>query len=54
MNGYYLLQAARDYGAAPDKRDEAVRVYKEVLEQYPQSQFDDNAKRELMKLNVEL
>ena len=54
INGDYLLEAARDYGQLGGKNEDAIRVYREIDETYPQSQFDDAAKRELLKLNVEL
>ena len=54
MAADYLLSAARDYFQAAGHKDDAVRVYKELIEQYPNSQFDDAAKRELLKLNVEV
>jgi TolA-binding protein len=53
MAADYLLAAARDYVQADGHRDDAVKIYREVIEQYPNSQFDDAAKRELLKLNVE-
>jgi len=49
----YLLSAARDY-AAGNKKDDAVRLYRKITADYSTSQFDDAAKRELLKMNVEL
>jgi len=49
----YFLSAARDNEGAK-KTDDAVRLYRELAADFPNSQFDDAAKRELMKLNVEL
>jgi tetratricopeptide (TPR) repeat protein len=49
----YLIQAARAHVAAKQK-DDAVRIYRKITEDYPSSQFDDAAKRELLKMNVEL
>ena len=53
MNADYTLAAARDYAASGNK-DEAVKIYRKILEDYPSTQFDDAAKRELLKLNVML
>ena len=36
------------------KKEEAIKVYRKLLEDYPGTQFDDAAKRELLKLNVML
>ncbi len=49
----YLLSAARDYEAA-NKKDDAVRLYRKLAADFPSGQFDDAAKRELLKMNVEL
>jgi len=49
----YLLSAARDYEAG-NKKDDAVRLYRKIAGDYSTSQFDDAAKRELLKMNVEL
>jgi tetratricopeptide (TPR) repeat protein len=49
----YLLSAARDDQQAK-QNDDAIRLYKEIIEQYQNSQFDDAAKRALMQMNVEL
>ena len=51
MNADYSLAAARDYVGAGNK-EEAVKIYRKILEDYPGTQFDDAAKRELLKLNV--
>jgi tetratricopeptide (TPR) repeat protein len=48
----YLIDAARDYRDAQQK-DDAVRVYQRVVSDFPTTQFDDAAKRELLKLGVE-
>jgi len=53
LDADYLLSAARDYEAA-NKKDDAVRLYRQLAADYPTSQFDDAAKRELLKMNVEL
>ncbi len=49
----YFLSAARDNEGA-NKRDKAVSLYREIIGDYPNTQFDDAAKRELLKMNVEL
>ncbi len=49
----YLLSAARDY-AAGKKNDDAVRLYRKLAADFPSGEFDDAAKRELLKMNVEL
>lgn len=49
----YFLSAARDYQGA-GKNDQAISLYREIVGDYPNTQFDDAAKRELMKMNVEL
>jgi len=51
MNANYSLAAARDFAAAGNK-DEAIKVYRKILDEYPGTQFDDAAKRELLKLNI--
>ncbi len=53
LSADYFLSAARDL-QAEKKDDDAVRVYREIVADYPNSQFDDAAKRELLKMNVEL
>jgi tetratricopeptide (TPR) repeat protein len=53
MNADYSLAAARNYAGSGNK-DEAVKVYRKLLEDYPGTQFDDAAKRELLKLNVRI
>lgn len=53
LDADYKLSAARDLQAA-GQRDEAIRLYQELLEDYPGSQFDDAAKRALMQMNVPL
>jgi len=54
MAADYLLAAARDYVQDASHRDDAIKLYKEIIEKYPSSQFDDAAKRELLKLNIEV
>jgi|GEM_PF-138724 tetratricopeptide (TPR) repeat protein len=49
----YFLSAARDLEGA-NKKDDAVRLYREIVADYPTSEFDDAAKRELLKMNVDL
>jgi len=53
FNAEYLIDAARAHAEAKEEGD-AVRIYKRVLEEYPSTQFDDAAKRELLKRNIEL
>lgn len=53
LAGDYFLAAARDDEGAK-KADDAIRLYRELVADFPNTQFDDAAKRELMKLNVEL
>jgi tetratricopeptide (TPR) repeat protein len=53
LDADYLLSAARDFEGAKNK-DDAVRIYRQLLADFPRSQFDDAAQRELLKLNVEL
>lgn len=53
MNADYTLAAARNYGEA-GKKDEAIKIYRRILEDYPGTQFDDAAKRELLKIGVVL
>jgi tetratricopeptide (TPR) repeat protein len=53
LDADYTLSAARDRQAAGD-RDEAIRLYRTLLENFPGSQFDDAAKRALMQMNVPL
>ncbi len=54
LDADYMLEAAHDYESQADKREDAIRLYKEILDKFPSSQFDDAAQRELMKLGVEL
>lgn len=49
----YLIDAARAHAEAKEK-DDAVRIYRRILEDFPSSQYDDAAKRELLKMNIEL
>ncbi len=51
LNADYTLSAARDLQQA-GKKDEAVKLYKDLLEKYPGTQFDDAAKRALMEMNI--
>ncbi|MDP4220498.1 MAG: tetratricopeptide repeat protein [Bacteroidota bacterium] len=51
MNADYSLAAARNYEQA-GKKDEAIKIYRKLLEDYPGTQFDDAAKRELLKMGV--
>ena len=53
LDADYLLSAARDYEAG-NKKDDAVRLYRKLCADFSNSQFDDAAKRELLKMNVEL
>ncbi|MDP4198543.1 MAG: hypothetical protein Q8922_00595 [Bacteroidota bacterium] len=53
FNAEYLVDAAKDYQGAK-QTDEAVRVWRKILADYPATQYDDQAKRELTRLNVEL
>jgi tetratricopeptide (TPR) repeat protein len=52
LDADYLLEAARD--DEHDQKDDAIRLYRELLENYPSSQYDDAAKIGLLKLNVEI
>jgi tetratricopeptide (TPR) repeat protein len=52
LNADYYLSAAQGYEAAGNK-DEAIRLYKMLLEEYQGTQYDDAAKRALIKLGVE-
>jgi tetratricopeptide (TPR) repeat protein len=51
LNGDYSYAAARDYEQAGNK-DEAVKVYRKILEDYQGTYFDDGAKRALIRLQV--
>jgi TolA-binding protein len=53
LSADYYLSAARDYEGA-NQKDDAVRLYRKIIADYPSTQFDDAAKRELLKMNVEL
>ena len=53
MNADYTLAAARNFEQV-GKKDEAVKAYKQLLEEYPGTTFDDAAKRALIKLDVDL
>jgi tetratricopeptide (TPR) repeat protein len=52
LNADYLISAARDLQQI-GKKDDAVKLYKSILEDYPNSQFDDYAKRMLLQMNVD-
>jgi tetratricopeptide (TPR) repeat protein len=52
LNPDYYLLAAESYQAANNK-EEAVRLYKMLLDEYQGTQFDDQAKRALLELGVE-
>jgi tetratricopeptide (TPR) repeat protein len=53
LDAAYLLSAARNYEAGSNK-DDAVRLFRKLAADYPSTEFDDAAKRELLKINVEL
>ena len=53
MNADYTLAGARNYEQA-GKKEEAIKIYRKMLDDYPNTQFDDAAKRELLKLGVVL
>ena len=53
LDADYLLSAARDEEQA-GQREDAIRLYREIREQYQLTPFDDAAKRALMQMNVEL
>ncbi len=53
LDADYTLAAARDLHQV-GKKDEAIRLYRSLLEDYPGTQFDDAAKRALIGLNVQL
>jgi tetratricopeptide (TPR) repeat protein len=53
LNADYTLAAAKNYEEL-GKKDDAVKAYRRLLEEYPGTQFDDAAKRALMKMNVAL
>ena len=52
MNADYIISAARDLQQI-GKKEDAVKLYKTILEEYPNSQFDDYAKRMLLQMNVD-
>jgi tetratricopeptide (TPR) repeat protein len=52
LNADYYLSAAQGYEASGSK-EEAIRLYKMLLEEYQGTQYDDAAKRALLKLGVE-
>ncbi len=53
LNADYTLAAAKNFEEL-GKKDDAVKAYRRLLEEYPGTQFDDAAKRALMKMNVAL
>jgi tetratricopeptide (TPR) repeat protein len=53
LDADYELAAARDYEGV-NQKDDAVRLYRKLVADFPSSQFDDAAKHELRKMNVEL
>jgi tetratricopeptide (TPR) repeat protein len=53
LDADYLLSAARDFEAG-NQKDDAVRLYRKLAADYPSGEFDDAAKRELLKMNLEL
>lgn len=53
LNADYFLAAARGYEESGNK-DEAIRLYKVLVEEYQGTQYDDAAKRALVKLGVEV
>lgn len=53
LNADYFLSAAQGYEAVGNK-DEAIRLYKFLLDEYVGTQYDDAAKRALIKLGVEI
>jgi tetratricopeptide (TPR) repeat protein len=53
LNADYTLAAAKNFEEL-GKKDDAVKAYRRLLEDYPGTQFDDAAKRALMKMNVAL
>lgn len=53
LNADYTLAAAKNFEELGQK-DDAVKAYRRLLEEYPGTQFDDAAKRALMKMNVAL
>ncbi len=53
MNADYTLDAARDLQQI-GKKDDAIKLYKNLLVNYPGTEFDDAAKRALIQLNVDI
>jgi tetratricopeptide (TPR) repeat protein len=53
LNADYNYAAARNYEQA-GKKDDAVKIYRKVIAEYPGGFFDDAAKRALIRLQVEL
>ena len=52
-NADYLLDAARDLQQV-GKNEDAVRLYKSMLADYPGTEYDDAAKRALLQLKVDI
>lgn len=53
LNADYSYAAARNYEQS-GKKDEAIKVYRKLLEDYQGTYFDDAAKRALLRLDVPL
>lgn len=53
MNADYSYAAAQNFEKA-GKKDEAVKLYRKILEDYQGTYFDDGARRALIRLNVAL
>jgi TolA-binding protein len=53
MNADYTLDAARDLQQI-GKNDDAIKLYKDMLVNFPGTEFDDAAKRALVKLGVDI
>jgi tetratricopeptide (TPR) repeat protein len=52
LNADYALSAARNFEQAGDK-EQAVKIYRQILEEYPGTYFDDAAKRGLIRLQAD-
>lgn len=53
MNADYSYAAARNFEQA-GKNDEAIKVYRKIVEEYQGTYFDDGAKRALIRLKASL
>lgn len=53
MNADYSYSAARSFEQA-GKKDEAVKLYRKIVEEYQGTYFDDGARRALIRLNAPL